>query len=393
MKRLLTLLIVLAFVLPSAAFAQDLTEEPNPNATITWPPPVYVLRGEFQIRGTANLPNMTNYFIEFRPLNDDLTPQGPQNNVWFPAIRASQGAVQDDVLGTWDTTLAPDGLYELRLTINVSQGDAETMIVSPLRIENEPPPFAVTPVPTAIPTQAIPPTQAPLPTAEPTQDTTPRVTISAAPQGNVRAGDSTFYNIVTSVPTGTTARILGISNRGSGWYQIQLDDGRSGWVAPSIVTTSGDLSGLPRIAPPPPPPPTATPIPTAIPATPVPQTQVNLVAGIVELNPAVPVCGQTFTVGFDVANLGAAANTVTGTLSVVDTRTADGSQQGNTLGPVQIIQPGQTVRVNMPLTVSTWYNEQHTITLVIDPSNQIPETVETDNTRTITYTLQKGDCP
>jgi hypothetical protein len=391
MKRLLALLSILVLALPVAVFAQvTSTEEPNPNANITWPPPVYVIRGEFAIRGTANLPDMTNYFIEFRPLNDDLTPQD-EGDVWFPAILPSQGAVQDDVLGTWDTTLVEDGLYELRLTVNVSGGTPELAIVSPLRIENEPPPFAATatPIPTATPAATEPPP----PTAEPTQDSTPRVTISATPQGNIRQGDSTFYNIVATVPTGTTARILGISNRGSGWYQIQLDDGRSGWVAPSIVTTSGDLSGLPRVQPPPPPPPTATPIPTVVPATPVPVSQANLVAGIVVLEPAAPTCQQTFTVGFDVANLGSQPTTISGTVSLVDTRAADGSQQGNTIGGFPVIQPGQTFRVNMPLTISTWHSEQHNITLVIDPGNQIPETVEGDNTRTISYTLTKGSCP
>lgn len=397
MKRLLALLFILALALPMTVFAQATsTEEPNPNANVTWPPPVYVLRDEFEIRGTANLPDMTNYFIEFRPLNDDLTPQD-DGDVWFPAILPSSAAVQDDVMGTWDTTLVDDGLYELRLTVNVSGGTPESVIVSPLRIENVPPPFAVTPtpvVPEATATSLVPAaTEVPPPTAVPTEDSTPRVTISATPQGNVRAGDSTFYNIVATVPTGTTARITGISNRGSGWYQIQLDDGRTGWVAPSIVTTSGNLSGLPRIEPPPPPPPTATPIPTAVPATPVPATQANLVAGIVVLNPEQPTCGQTFTVGFDVANLGSQATSASGTVSLVDTRAADGTQQGNTIGGFPILEPGVTFRVNMPLTISTWHSEVHNLTLVIDPGNQIPETVEGDNTRTISYTLQKGSCP
>ncbi len=390
MKRLVLLLFVLSLALPLTAFAQIVTPEPNPNASITWPPPVYVVRGEFPIRGTASLPNMTNYFIEFRPLNDDLTPQS-LNDVWLPAILPSASPVQDNVLGMWNTTLVDDGLYELRLTVNVSQGTAVTQIVSPLRIENTPSPFAATPTPTqapALPTAFVPPA-----TAAPTQDLTPRVTISSSPSGNVRQGDSVFYNILMSLPVGTGARILGISNRNTGWYQIQLDNGQIGWVSPTIVTTSGDLSALPRIEPPPPPPPTATPFPTTIPATAVPASQANLVAGNITLDPGSPTCGQTFTVRFDVANLGSQANTITGSISVVDTRAADGSQQGNTVGAVPIIQPGQTINAVMQLTISTYYNEQHNITLVIDPSNQIPETVEGDNTRSISYTLQKGSCP
>lgn len=384
MKRLLAMLLILAFVLPVTAFAQTTTQPVNPNANISWPPPVYILHGQFQIRGTANLPNMSNYFIEFRPLNADLTPQ-VGSDIWFPAILPSQAAVQDSVLGVWDTTLITDGLYEMRLTVNVNGGTPVFHVVSPLRIENTPPPFAATatPFPTATP-------QLPTATPVPTEDATPRVTIVSSPSGNMRTGDDTVYNIIMSLPTGTTARILGISNQGTGWYQVQLDDGRVGWVSPVIVQTSGNLTNLPRLQPPPRPTATPTPLPTL---TPVPVSQSNLVAGIVELNPGSPSCAQTFNVGFDVANLGSQPTTISGTVSLVDTRTADGTQQGSTLGGFPILQPGQTFRVNMPLTISTWYNEQHNLTLVIDPGNQIPETVEGDNVRTVTYTLAKGSCP
>lgn len=389
MKRSFVLLLILVLMLPLVVFAQTPTTPPNPNANVSWPPPVYVVRGQYSIRGTANLPNMTNYFIEFRPLNDDLSPQGGAD-VWFPAILPSQAAVQDGVLGTWDTTLIADGLYQLRLTVNISQGTPVYAVVSPLRIENTLSPFEATPTPIATFTPIPPPA-----TAVPTEDTTPRVTINppGSATGNVRQGDSVFYGIITSVPTGTIARILGISNRGSGWYQVQLDNGQTGWVAPSIVTTSGDLTGLPRIQPPPPPPPTATPIPTAIPATPVPVSSANLFPGNITFDPGQPTCKQTFNVKLDVANVGSQATAFSGTVSLIDTRTADGSQQGNTTGGFPILQAGQTFNVSMPLTISTWYNEQHTITLVIDPGNQIPESNEGDNVKTVSYTLAKGSCP
>lgn len=396
MKRILIVFALLSLMsLGIPALAQDdVVNAPNPNAQITFPPPVYVLRGAFEVRGTANLPNMTSYFIEYRPLNDDLTPTN--RDVWFPATLPSQSAVVDDVLGVWDTELAAgDGLYEIRLTVNVSDGEPVTQIITPLRIENVPPPFVVvnTPVPTMTPTSATPPTQTPIPPT-PTS-TAPRATITSTPSGNVRTGDSLAYAVITSLAQGTELEIIGISNRGTGWFQVRLPNNQSGWVSPTIVETTGDLSTLQRVQPPPPPPPTATPIPTIVPATAVPvvASNANLVAGIVELNPGTPSCAQTFTVGFDVANLGSQPTAASGTVSLVDVRAADGSQQGTTVGGFPVLQPGQTFRVNMPLTVSTWYNETHRITLIIDPSNAIPENNEGDNSRTIEYTLQKGSCP
>ncbi|MFN8451092.1 MAG: hypothetical protein U0521_21570 [Anaerolineae bacterium] len=41
-------------------------------------------------------------------------------------------------------------------------------------------------------------------TVTPTQDSTPRVTITALPSGNVRTGDDTVYRAITSLPNGTT---------------------------------------------------------------------------------------------------------------------------------------------------------------------------------------------
>lgn len=372
-------LLLLAMVVP--AFAQTQVAAPeNPNANISWPPPVYVLRGEFALRGSANLPNMTNYFIEFRQLNDDLTvPDGPE--VWFPAVLPSTNAVQDDVLGVWDTTAVNDGIYELRLTVNVRGSQPVFALVSPLRVENELPPFMATATPTVPP----PPTATPPPTLTPTPSS-PMATVSVA-NANVRTGDGTNYQIIASLARETSLEILGISAYGTGWYQVRLPNGQIGWMAPSVITVSGNVSSLPRIVPPPPPA-TPTPAPTA-----TPMSQANLVAGIVVLDPASPSCAQTFNVGFDVANLGSEATAFSGTVSLVDSRAADGSIQGTTIGGFPVLLPGQTFRVNMPLTISTWYNEVHRIVLTIDPSNQIPETNESDNVRTIEYTLAQGACP
>lgn len=391
MRKMMWLLIAAALLVAALpALAQDTTADaPDPNANISWPPPVYVLRGTVEIRGTADLPGMSNYFIEFRALGDDLEPD--ETAIFFPALLPQQTPVVDDVLGTWDTTLAPDGLYELRLTVNIAGQNPAIHLVSPLRVENEPPPFVVVATPEVVPPTIAAPTTAPV--VEPTQDNRPRVTVELYDSVNVRRGDGTNYPSFNALYNGETALIVGVSSTGSGWWQIQLPNGQIGWVSPTVITVQGDTSGVPRVQPPPPPAPTPTPFPTAVPATLAPATQINLVAGNRYVNPNPLVCAQTADIGIDVANLGSESMTFGGTVRVQDIRAADGSVQASTEGAFGPLQAGQTFRVDMRLTVSTYYNEVHRLVFTIDPNGAVPETTEGDNTGVVEYTLQKGSCP
>jgi hypothetical protein len=47
----------------------------------------------------------------------------------------------------------------------------------------------------------------------------------------------------------------------------------------------------------------------------------------------------------------------------------------------------------VPITINTFYDEDHILVLVIDPQNLIPETNDNDNRQTLTYRLRKGNCP
>ncbi len=211
---------------------------------------------------------------------------------------------------------------------------------------------------------------------------------------NVRRGPGTNFEPAIGVfQAGQTTQIIGI-NPARTWFKVRFGTGE-GWVFGQLTTVSGDITNLPVDAGPPTPiPPTPTPVPpTAIPATAAPASNANLVAGIVVLEPSTPRCGETFTVGFDVANLGTQATSASGIVALRDVRASDGSIQQETIGGFPVIQPGQTFRVVMPLTVSTYYNEDHRITLTIDPQNQIPETENGDNVREVTYRLDKANCP
>jgi uncharacterized protein YgiM (DUF1202 family) len=384
---LIGMLILMLMSMGLTAQAQTATptlEPVNPNANVSWPPPVYVLRGQFTLRGSANLPNMSNYFIEFRPLNPDATV-ADEDALWTPATLPSTAAVQDDVLGVWNTTSAIDGLYELRLTINVA-GSAPTYVrVAPLRIENTPPPFAPTEVPPLQPT--LP--QAELPTLQPTPtafDTSPRVT--ATRNANVRRGDSTLYDVVGSLNAGDTVPVVGVSSFGTGWYYVQLPNATRGWVAPSVVTVEGDLRSVPAVAPPPPPA-TATPTPQ-----PTSAATINLVAGNFRFDPPSPKCNETFSVYLDVANFG--SQTFFGSASIIsiqDFRRADGAFQVGTSGLIPTINPGQTVNVGpIQIKVGTFYNEEHRLVMTVDSNNLVLETTEADNTKEAIYVLQRAAC-
>jgi hypothetical protein len=127
-----------------------------------------------------------------------------------------------------------------------------------------------------------------------------------------------------------------------------------------------------------------------VPFTNTPSLNINLVAGNIRLDPAQPRCAETFNIFIDVLNSGSDRWNGGGIINISDT--ASGNTTG-TIGAIPAIDPGQTVAVGpIPLTVSTNYEEEHTIVADINPDNQVPETSKDDNRREFRYTLRRGNC-
>lgn len=404
-KRLLLVMVLLLSF--TAISAQEITPLPdaelNPEANITWPPPVYTLRGEVDVRGSANMPGMLNYFLEFRPLEFPTTEEADaeasdttatdedsaeDDAPWFPMTLPATEPVDGGILGTWNTRTTSDDLYEIRLRVNIAQQDPVYFYVSPLRVENNPPDFVTLPTATQQPVVDAQPT--PIPTfarptlaATPTPfDTTPQVT--ALTNANVREGDSTAYPPISQLLQGQTARIVGISSSGNGWYFIELEDGRRGFIAPSTVRASGDTSSVPRINPP------ATPTPTPT-NTPVPSG--DLAASPPDIEPDQPICGQQFNVLVNITNAGTSATTASATIIIQDVRASTGEVQASLAQAVPPLAPGENFVVGGPFTVSTFYGEEHQIVARLDTDNAITESNENNNVVSTTYTLQQGTCP
>lgn len=102
-----------------------------------------------------------------------------------------------------------------------------------------------------IPTASV--TVAPSPTPSPTLSPTPSVpqVTPISVNVNCRSGPDVAYSAVSALLFGQTAQIKGRNEESSWWYIYDpANAGQFCWVAASVVTTSGNLSGLAIIAPP-----------------------------------------------------------------------------------------------------------------------------------------------
>ncbi|MCY4525060.1 MAG: SH3 domain-containing protein [Anaerolineaceae bacterium] len=359
-KKILLLVIALCLLtMPTVA------QEAEATAEISWPPPVYLLRGEVSLRGTVNLPGMTSYYIEYRALDDDL--MAPDSRAFLPVTLPSGTPVVDDVLGAWDTSAVADGLYELRLNVVTPGGEMMRQVLGPLRVENE----RMSDEGMAIVVEE----ETPVPDESPS--------LTARVNANVRTGDNTSFPAIDALLTGESAPILGVSSRGSGWYQIALPNGRRGWISDVVVLVSGNIENLPRIVPPPlPPPPTLTPVPA----------NADLIVEWINFEPEQPRCNEAVKITAQVANIGSGNSGASGVILVQDWHINTGTISATTSGGFPALEPGQRFTAVMNLTVTTFFNEGHRLVVTLDTSNAVAESNEGNNSASRDYTLAQAGC-
>jgi hypothetical protein len=110
---------------PLILYGVDLSGCTNPHATIKSPTPGQAVQGTVDIRGSADIPDFAFWKYELG------NPQAA--NVWV-TLKASNRPVTDGVLGTWDSTTVPPGVYQLRLTVTDSKGNSPKPCVVPLQV-------------------------------------------------------------------------------------------------------------------------------------------------------------------------------------------------------------------------------------------------------------------
>lgn len=177
----------------------------------------------------------------------------------------------------WQGNAPSPEVYYVTVRSNAnSDGQYLLNISSPGLADEQPGLAQPTPVPpTATPVAPTPisPPLTPLPGVTPvpvaTQD--PTLAVVTAPALNVRAGPSTAYAVITTVPAGTVLIVLG-RNDVNTWLAVRLEDGTEGWVTRSLTNYLVIAPTILAVEPPP----TPTPLP-GVTATPTPDTTIILV--------------------------------------------------------------------------------------------------------------------
>jgi hypothetical protein len=179
---------------PGNAVAQDETI-----AVITSPVDGQQLFGLVNIIGSAaHATAFSDYRLEYNDLSDPNAP-------WMLVQPPVSQQVNADVIGAWNTNMVPDGIYQLRLRVVLTDGTEGEFVVSSLRVINSQP----TPVPTlaagGIAVSPAPPTPGPSPTSP----------VHQPPSSNPDAGSVTGLDTgngpdtanVDADPESTTTRI------------------------------------------------------------------------------------------------------------------------------------------------------------------------------------------
>lgn len=141
---------------------------------ITSPVDGQQLFGLENIFGSAAHPTtFDSYTLEYNDLGDPGAP-------WLLVQPRIRQQVQNDILGAWNTNMVPDGAYQLRLRVYLTDGQVDEFIVMNLNVINSQP----TPVPTA------PAGAAGEATTIPTLGPSPTSPIQQPPSSNPALGDT-----------------------------------------------------------------------------------------------------------------------------------------------------------------------------------------------------------
>lgn len=225
---------------------------------VTWTPPVTVppydvritypvdggqVAGYITVVGSASHPRFLQYALEWGP---DPNP----GNLWYPLMSPRNQTVLNGGLGAWNTTTIPDGVYQLRLHVWLTDGTDTFDIATGVRVSNQ--------QPTAVPTL----TSTPRPNRPPVIDpiASQEVDAGAARDITVRAtdpdGDVVNLFVASSNPSvagvqvlsATQIRVTGVT-AGTATISVTGNDNRGGLTTTAFIVTVRGLNRAPTLSP------------------------------------------------------------------------------------------------------------------------------------------------
>lgn len=193
----------------------------------------------------------------------------------------------------------------------------------------------------------------------------------------IRLGPGATYDLVGNLDENHEVLIVAISPSRE-WYRISYDGQVDAWVYAEFVRPAADISGLTVE--------TGPPLPAA--------AGVNLVVLDVEIMSPL-VCGQESIVKARIRNAGADEAQSVAWVIADAVLMSDGSSLIENPPPAYLktLEANEEDIIEFPLTLTTHFDEEQLIRVIVDSGNHLPETDETDNSRnSASFILQKGDC-
>ena len=204
-----------------------------------------------------------------------------------------------------------------------------------------------------------------------------RVAGTMTQPARIRVGPGATYDLLGSLDEKHEIMIVAV-NPSREWYRISYDDHIDAWVYAEFIRPAADISGIPVETGPP------------LPA----EQGVNLVVVDVQIEPPL-VCNQESTVRARIRNEGTDEAQSVAWVIAEAVLMSDGSSlsENPPLAYLKTLEAAEEDTVEFPITLTTHYDEEQLIRVVVDSGNHLPETVETDNTRnSAPFILQRGDC-
>ncbi len=193
----------------------------------------------------------------------------------------------------------------------------------------------------------------------------------------IRLGPGATYDLVGNLDENHEVLIVAI-NPSREWYRISYDGQVDAWVYAEFVQPADDISGVTVE--------TGPPLPAA--------AGVNLVVLDVEIMSPF-VCGQESIVKARIRNAGADEAQNVAWVIADAVLMSDGSSLIENPPPAYLktLEANEEDIIELPLTLTTHFDEEQLIRVIVDSGNHLPETDETDNSRnSASFILQKGDC-